>query len=142
VRVAGFVTVIKLTHEKEHGAPIANKRENKIYRLFMDGERYQVDLADDFQSGGWAQFDTDQDAPYFGVWVNKTKLQTLTYAEGDWVLVECQDAEHYDAEIASMIEFYAEGHIAKALDDNGQWTMYRQDRKEFFINPPKEEVTK
>jgi hypothetical protein len=132
------VQVIKLTYEKEHGSPETHKRGNKIYRLFFPDERYSIDFAEDFLLEGWAQFDTGQDAHYFGVWVNKTKLQTLTYAEGDWVLVECQDAAHYDAEIADAIRFYDEGFVAKALDDNGQWTIYQQDRKEFFINPPKE----
>jgi hypothetical protein len=101
--------------------------------MFFPSERYAVDFADDFTSEGWEQFDTDQDAHYFGVWVNKTKFLTLTYAEGDWTLVECPDAAHYNAEIEDAITFYGEGFIAKAYDMDGTKTIFRQEREKFLI---------
>ena len=111
-----------------------NSRDNVIHDLFLPSERYSIDFADDYNSEGWQQFDTDQDAPYFGVWVNPTKLLTLTYAEGDWSLVVCSDAKHYNAEIKDMCEFYGEGYEFKAIDtDTGQITEYRQDRSAFEV---------
>ena len=35
-----------------------------LYTMFKPSERYEIDFADGFNSEGWEQFDTDQDAPY------------------------------------------------------------------------------
>ena len=110
-----------------------NDRGNLIYQAFLSDERYSVDFADDFKSEGWEQYDTDQDACYFGVWMNKSKLMTLTYAEGDWSLVVCSDTQHYNAEITDALAFYGEGRIAMTIDDDGTATEYKQDRAEFLI---------
>lgn len=114
-----------------------NDRGNTIYDVHDDSDRYRIDFAEDFKAEGWQQFDTHQDAHYFGVWVNKQRLMTLTDCEGDWSVAVCPDAEHYDAEVANMCRFYAEGFIAKAYGADG-CTTYVQDRREFFITPPKE----
>ena len=110
-----------------------NERGNCVRRGFAPSERYVIDFADDFTSDGWKQFDTDQDAHYFGVWVNPTRRLTLTYAEGDWTLVECPTAYHYNSEIRDAIRFYGEGFIAKAFDADGSMTTYCQNRDEFLI---------
>ena len=110
-----------------------NYQGNTVHWLFMPSERYLVDFADDFTAEHWQQYDTDQDAAYFGVWVNPFALRTLTYAEGDWTLVSCLDNQRYNLEIESMNTFYGEGFIAKALDDNDVWTTYMQDREKFLI---------
>lgn len=123
---------------KKIGEPIswetdATKDGCAIYTRFFSSERYGIDFADDFTSEGWLQFDTDQDAPYFGVWVNPRLFLTLTYAEGDWSLVECPDRERYNRVINTMIEFYGEGFVAIAIDiDAKTKTTYRQDRTEFY----------
>lgn len=109
-----------------------NDRGNSIQRGFYPSGRYVVDFAEDYKDEGWQQFDTDQDAHYFGTWVNSKKFQNLAYCEGDWSLVTCEDVEHYNAEIKSMIDFYSEGRIARVINDNGV-TDFRQDRKKFFI---------
>ena len=107
-----------------------NERGNVIHDWFAPAERYLVDFAPDFSSEGWEQFDTDQDAHYFGVWVNPVKELVLTYAEGDWSLIVCKD---YYAEIRSMIEFYGEGMICKAIDtETGTVTKCVQDRAKFL----------
>jgi len=108
-----------------------NERGNILHRLFSPSERYVIDFAETFKADGWEQYDTDQDAPYFGVWVNRRKLMTLNYAEGDWTLVTCPGSEHFDAEIADANEFYGEGFICKVIDDNGDMTIYCQDRNKF-----------
>jgi hypothetical protein len=111
-----------------------NERGNELKRGFtLHSERYEIDFADGFAAEGWLQFDTSQDAWYFGVWVNPTTFQTLNYAEGDWTLCTCPDADHYNEEIQSAIDFYDEGYEAKAIDDNGGVTIYRQDRQKFLI---------
>ena len=112
-----------------------NTRGNKITRGFVFcGERYFFDFEYCKPSNGWKQFDTDQDAWYFGMWVNPVKLQTITYAEGDIIIVDCPDVEHYNAEIEDAIKFYGEGYEFKAIDmEEKTCTTYRQDRTMFLI---------
>ena len=107
-----------------------------IYRLHwsLDGReqvtRYIVDCAEDGKN--WDQFDTSQDASYFGTWVNPTELMILSFTEGDWALVICCDMDQYNAEIQSMIECYSPGRICTIMGSEGT-TIYEQDRNEFFI---------
>ena len=117
---------------------LVNKEGRKIQRAFLcsydnEQERYVIDFADNRVKEGWLQFDTRQDAPYYGVWVNAKKLQTLNYAEGDWSLVTCDDKESYNHEIQSMIDFHDEGKICTVISEDGSSTVYRQDRDKFFI---------
>ena len=77
------------------------------WEAFDDSERYEVDFASDRKN--WDQFDTDQDAPYFGVWVNPTELQILQYAEGDWYFIQCQSYEQYNRETDYLTEEYGAG---------------------------------
>jgi hypothetical protein len=109
-----------------------NQRGNWLFRAFDSSERYKIDFADDFTSEGWLQFDTDQDASYFGVWVNPRHLCTLTYAEGDWTLVDCPDWEHYCAEVEDCIRFYGEGRVCAVIGGDGRQTDVRQDRSVFL----------
>lgn len=86
-----------------------------------------------FDRCGWMQYDTDQDAHYFGVWVNPGNLCVLTYAEGDWSYDQFENADAYNAQIRRMNEFYGAGFIAKALSlDSGEMTVYAQDRESEF----------
>ena len=128
MKISEFVNALKNGKEPE-----TNERGNLLFRSWASTERYAVDFARDFQAERWMQYDTDQDAWYFGVWVNPQKLLTLTYADGDWTLVVCPDAAHYNAEIADANRFYGEGFIAKSIDLEGCMTVHRQDRSQFFI---------
>jgi len=113
--------------------PPTAHRDHNVYRMVHDAERYVIDFAADFATDGWQQFDTDQDAHYFGVWLNPRKLWSLTYAEGDWSLTVCQDAEHYNAAVRAVIKFYGEGFVAKVIDAEGQMAIYQQDRSKFLL---------
>ena len=111
-----------------------NERGNQVERHFLlNAERYRWDFSEKFNAAGWEQYDTSQDAWYFGVWINKKLLKTQTYAEGDLTIVTCPDVEHFNAEIQSMNEFYEPGFIAKTIDLDGKMTTYIQDRQIFFI---------
>ncbi len=117
----------------ENEKPEVNERGNTITRSFFpEADRYKFD--DEFKSyDGWKQYDTDQDERYFGCWINKDKKQVATYAKGDLTLCECKTIESFNAEIEFMNHFYGEGFEYKAINDNGNMTIYRQDRKDFFI---------
>ncbi len=86
-----------------------NERGNEVHSGHTcdhydgDDSRYRFDTG---LCRGWKQYDTDQDAWYFGVWVHLGKRETLTYAEGDVILVVCPDDTHLAAELAHMGEFY------------------------------------
>lgn len=80
-----------------------NLRGNMIDRGFDSADRYKYDFD---KCKGWTQYDTDQDAWYFGVWVNQKTMEIFTYAEGDTILVTCKDKAGYHAELKDMAEFY------------------------------------
>lgn len=83
-----------------------NVRGNIVHRSFEPSNRYKFDFTECTSAKGWQQYDTDQDASYFGVWVHAKDRKTLTYAEGDVGVVECPTQESFDAEIRHMAEFY------------------------------------
>jgi len=78
---------------------------NTVERSFAPGSRYYYDF-ECKRGDGWQQFDTDQDAWYFGIWCNPKKLQILTYAEGDEILIKCRNRESYNSELKAMEKFY------------------------------------
>ena len=108
---------------------------NRLIEIFHPEDRYIFDFAPEFLDE-WTQLDTDQDAPYFGVWVNKSKRLVLTYCEGDVSLVICEDDEHFDAEVGSLCRYYTAAPAFKIFDiDAGVVTHVYQDRLECFIDP-------
>ena len=114
------------THVNQHG--------NMVIREFAPGERYQFDFGACSSANGWMQYDTDQDAWYFGAWVHKARRLIFTYAEGDCTTVACPDALSFNREIASMNRFYGDGFIAIGIDpEAGTSTRWVQDRSVFSI---------
>lgn len=84
-----------------------NERGNTVESDSAFGsDRYKWDFDRKWRAAGWKQYDTDQDASYFGVWVNVGTRQTFTFAEGDTSLVTCPTLESFRAELAHMAEFY------------------------------------
>ncbi len=89
-----------------HRGPIVKDEHRTIYGMFYPTERYIIDCAQDRNTDEWKQFDTWQDAPYFGVWTSRKLLCTLTYAEGDWSLVKCNNEAAFDMELNEIVDFY------------------------------------
>lgn len=80
---------------------------------------------------GWRQYDTFQDASYFGVWVNTELKQIFTYAEGDRSLVVCDNEDEFKAELKKLAEFYGDPPPAFiTLDDYGIATYHYDTRPE------------
>ncbi len=119
---------------------VKDNGERTIYRMFYPGSRYMIDYAEDYFLEAWQQFDTDQDGAHFGVWINKKKLMTLCYCEGDFILVVCTTPAAFNAEIQEVITFYSEAPMFSTLNEYNVLTRYYQDRSKFFIdtNPPHE----
>jgi len=85
-----------------------NERGNTVTNAYVGGEdRYRFDSSLCTKDAGFEQFDTDQDASYFGVWVNRKERVTLTYSEGDLTLVVCPSAETFNAEMADAERVYS-----------------------------------
>jgi len=75
------------------------------------GGRYVFDFDLCASDKGWAQFDTGQDASYFGIWGNPFTFELVTYAEGD--------VGH--TKLDSEIGFRHEVHKLKAFYDQTGW---------------------
>lgn len=99
-------------------------------RPFCGDERYYWDFGPCGPRSGWTQYDTDQDAWYFGIWVHMEKRLILTYAEGDLSLVECASSENLKLELAGMAECYGPPPPSMvAIDtDTGQVTEVYSER--------------
>jgi hypothetical protein len=98
----------------ETAPPETNERGNEIYRdedadhklgILQGHDRYYYDFT---ALTDWRQFDTSQDAHYFGVWVSVERLMTFTYAEGDRILVVCPDRAHLKTELEDAVRFYGD----------------------------------
>jgi hypothetical protein len=84
-----------------------NERGNQVTHDFYGlRERYHYDFRRCIGADGWNQYDTTQDAPYFGIWVNLKARQIMTFVEGDEYLCVCPSAESFKAELRDMAQFY------------------------------------
>lgn len=100
-RVTEYFTLASVLRSDGYD-PEINERSNYIDRYSHHIDRYHYDN----RLKGWKQYDTSQDAWYFGIWVNVEERKILTYCEGDVIIVTCTTEENYHAELMSMAEFY------------------------------------
>lgn len=64
----------------------------------LGGERYAFDE----HLKGWEQFDTAQDAPYYGIWTSVDRMATVSFCEGDVTLVVAPDLEAFRTEVRAL----------------------------------------
>ncbi|EOD53400.1 hypothetical protein [Aeromonas molluscorum] len=76
----------------------------RIDRGNHQADRYYYDRI--LLAQGWQQYDTAQDAWYFGIWINTEKLETFTYAEGDTNHVIAPNVEAFRAELARLYQYH------------------------------------
>ena len=115
-----------------------NEHGNTVMRSFLqNGDRYKFDFGFCQAADGWKQFDTDQDAWYFGVWVHPDRREIVTSAEGDATRVQCPETESYAAEIYHMCDFYGTTPEFVVIDpEKVTRTEYYQDRDKFLPDTP------
>jgi hypothetical protein len=78
----------------------------KVTRNHSDTyNRYSFDFGCCGPSEGWAQVDTEQDASYYGIWANPTKLHVFSFVEGDMTLKEAESVEEFTAELRAIEAF-------------------------------------
>jgi hypothetical protein len=105
------------------------KSGNEVTNAFVGStERYVYD--DQLCKQGFEQFDTDQDAHYYGVWVSIEHRAIVTYAEGDLSLVACASAELFKKEIEDLEKFHGKAPpMAVGIDtDTGVVTEFYSER--------------
>jgi len=71
----------------------------------IDGDRYAYDMLLK-NKHGWAQLDTDEDAYYFGNWVNPPGKKTVSYTEGDVVITRCESDEEFVTHLRDVFATY------------------------------------
>ena len=105
---------------------------DKILGLSSFGSRYGYDST--LPALGWKQYDTKEDAWYFGVWVHLEKRSTFCYAEGDRQMVVCDTEEEMREELDRMAKFYGPPPPAMIIyDENGRTEVY--DERPTLGNP-------
>ena len=93
-----------------------------------DGNRYKVDRVCR-SSAGWRQYDTREDAWYFGIWIHIADRKVVTYAEGDIREETCPDVETFRGILAEMDAFYGDPPPAfTTIDLDGSVTHYVEER--------------
>jgi hypothetical protein len=117
-----------------------NVRGNTVLRGFHEnGSRYIYDQRLLGENSGWQQFDTNQDAEYFGVWINPNKRETFTYCEQDLIHVKCPSNSSYNREIRDLVEHYTQAPSCKTIGADGSVTEYYEDAPLLL---PEDEVVK
>lgn len=103
--------------------PEYNSRGSKVTRGFMSIDRYYYDRKLK-SSEGWEQYDTTEDAWYFGVWVNVRTRKIFSYTEGDLTLVESPTQEIFIAELKHLAECYEPAQSFSTIDAEGLTRYY------------------
>ncbi len=112
---------------------VLNAFGNEVYRDTFADEKLGIKSQRDSRYyydwealPGWRQYDTTQDAAYFGVWVDVPGRRTFTYCEGDRALVICPTVESFKLELADMERCYgaAPASVRCYGDDGSQALLY------------------
>ena len=86
--------------------------------------RYEFDAGECSKGNGYAQVDTTQDAPYFGIWANPYTFTTVCYCEGDIHRTVCDTMEEFIDEMEEMKVWYGEEKKwigVDAYDNKERW---------------------
>lgn len=75
---------------------------------FAPADRYLYDFKVCTTQKGWAQFDTAQDASYFGNWINPTRREWFSYTEGDTTLIRCATDEEFTTYVRETFQWYVD----------------------------------
>ena len=86
----------------------------RIDRGSHQADRYHYDRT--LLAQGWQQYDTEEDAWYFGIWIHTEKLETFTYAEGDTCHVIAPNVEAFRAELARLYQYRPQAPAFISID--------------------------
>ncbi|WP_438403891.1 hypothetical protein, partial [Aeromonas veronii] len=86
----------------------------RIDRGSHQADRYYYDRT--LLAKGWQQYDTEEDAWYFGIWIHTEKLETFTYAEGDTSHVIAPNLEAFRSELARLYQYHPQAPAFISID--------------------------
>jgi hypothetical protein len=112
-----------LKRARKIAPPEVNSRGNRVDRAFRQTSSYY--FATLLAAQGFQQYETSQDASWFGVWVNLKVRTVFTFAEGDCITVTCPTKENFIAELEYLASAYGPAPaFMRAFDDDGVVTRY------------------
>tara|TARA_Y100000401_G_scaffold110263_1_gene107325 strand:+ start:1695 stop:2132 length:438 start_codon:yes stop_codon:yes gene_type:complete len=125
---AGFV-------RSEPVAQETKRTGRRLLRFFhYDSSRYSVEDKICPSCDGWTAFSTDQDAWYYGVWVNRSLRSVVCYAEGDLIVTVATSKEDFNQEIDALREFHGEPPVSiSVIDESGTLTRFRIERPDLYL---------
>ena len=110
--IVGLTAIVKFLD----GGTAEEKDNRVIYRSVSAAAggqtRYLFDEELCRAADGWKQYDTEQDASYFGVWVHVEGRLIVTFAEGDVSVVYCLTDEALKDELHKVGDFYGATPLA------------------------------
>ncbi|MGL5092190.1 MAG: hypothetical protein ACRC8B_14900 [Aeromonas sobria] len=86
----------------------------RIDRGSHQADRYYYDRT--LLAQGWQQYDTEEDAWYFGIWINTETLETFTYAEGDTNHVIAPNVGAFRSELARLYQYHPQAPAFISID--------------------------
>ncbi len=81
-------------------------KTERSHRMLSD--RYAFDCGECSPDKGFAQFDTREDANYYGQWVNPHVLKFVSYAEGDVTRQTCETDEEFVGLVRQAADFHGD----------------------------------
>ncbi|MGL6370225.1 hypothetical protein ACSZNB_11485 [Aeromonas hydrophila] len=101
----------------------------RINRGSHQTDRYYYDRT--LLAQGWQQYNTEEDAWYFGVWINTEKHETFTYAEGDTNHVIAPNVGAFRSELARLYQYHPQAPAFISIDpESGVVTRYFEAKPE------------
>ena len=85
-------------------------------KTFCNTDRYRFDYDICSYKKGFAQIDTNEDASYFGNWVNFKNLELVTYCEGDLTVVKCENIEEFKNQLLKVVSWYKKNKSFIGID--------------------------
>lgn len=109
----------------------------KATAFYSDRTRYHYDFGECLYSQNWAQVDTREDAPWFGIWANPVTLEVVSYCEGDETRLRCESVVEFVAtlrDIASRetfrgIDTMCSDVMESAFDAMGLSDLFHENRR-------------
>lgn len=104
-------TLQRLAEHAPKAPPARTARGSIKRRWFIESSSKGAVAHMTRRSEGWQPYATNQDAWYFGYWVNPVKREILSYTEGDVEHLVCDTAEQFSDELADLAKVYGERRV-------------------------------
>mgnify|MGYP003135439696 CR=1 FL=1 len=112
--------MLKLIETFDMKVTTETEQETRYAGFVDNGSRYPFD--DYLMRRGFQQWDTSQDAWYFGVWVNPNSYEIVNYCEGDLYFSIYKTKAAFEAEVRRLEKFYGDpppAFICYSFNENG-----------------------